>query len=538
MIFKFKTTSLLVFITAVLIFGYAHAQDKTKLSSIEKIFVEKIIIKGNTVIAGKELESLAKPYENKEITQEKLQELRQKLTKYYISKGYINSGAIIPDQEIENGILILQIIEGRLAKVNISGNSWLKTGYISSRLQDISEHEKEPLNVNKLQQQLKLLKQNHLIDNVNASLSPGLELGQAFLNIEVKEARPYNIGFIFNNYKSPSIGGYQGEFSLSHMNLTGWGDAINLRYAITQGLDEYSAAYSIPIYHMGTELEIGTDRSESAVVAEPFDLLDIDSSTKTYSIKLSHSFYKNLSREFAMSLGFEKRESKTSLLGEGFAFSQGVEPDGKSNISVFRFSQQWADRSIDQVLAARSTFNLGTDLGGATINETGPDGKFFSWLGQFQWLKRLSFMDSQFITKTNLRLSADPLLPMEKFEIGGFSSVRGYRENRITADNGIIATAELRIPLINLEIPWLSDKPGEGLIQVCPFFDFGHAWNTDSPDPENDTIYSAGLGLRWSVNKRVNASLYWGYALKDIENADSYDLQDDGFHFQVSAFIF
>ena len=147
-------------------------------------------------------------------------------------------------------------------------------------------------------------------------------------------------------------------------------------------------------------------------------------------------------------------------------------------------------------------------------------------------------MDSQFILKTDLRLSANPLLPMEKFEIGGFSSVRGYRENQITSDNGIIASAELRIPLTELKIPYLSEKTGEGLIQICPFFDFGHAWNTDGPDPENNTIYSSGLGLRWFVNKQINASIYWGWAWKDIKGATDYDLQDDGFHFQVSALLF
>ena len=78
-----------------------------------------------------------------------------------------------------------------------------------------------------------------------------------------------------------------------------------------------------------------------------------------------------------MGLCFEKKVSKTSLLGEGFAFSKGVEPDGKSEISVFRFSQQWTDRSLNQVIAAQSTFNMGLDMGGVTINKSGPDGKFF-----------------------------------------------------------------------------------------------------------------------------------------------------------------
>ncbi|QTA83624.1 hemolysin activator HlyB C-terminal domain-containing [Desulfonema limicola] len=532
-----KTYALFIFIWIIMTAGHLSAEDNTKLSSMDKIFIQKIRLNGNTVFSNKELSPLIKDYENKEVSAEELQELREALTQYYIVNGYVNSGAVIPDQEIKDGVVVLDIIEGRLTNFTVSGNSWLKKRYISSRVED-SIDIKKPLNVKQLQEHLQLLKQDPLIDNINADLIPGFKLGESILNINVKEVRPYNMGMAFNNYKAPGIGAYQGELFLSHINLTGWGDALTMRYAITRGMDDYSADYTIPLHRKNTRFSIGIDRAKSVVVTQPFDFLDIESSAKTYSIKIWHPFYKNLSREFAMGLCFEKRESETSLLGQGFAFSKGVEPDGKSQISVLRFSQEWTDRSFTQVIAARSTFNIGLDIGGATINERGPDGEFFFWFGQFQWLRKLPFMDSQLVMKTDLRLSNDPLLPMEKFEIGGYASVRGYREQQLTSDNGITGSAELRLALTELKIPYLSEKAGEGLIQLCPFFDFGHAWNTDAPDPEENTIYSSGLGLKWFINKRINADVYWGQALKNISRSSDYDLQDDGFHFQISATLF
>jgi hypothetical protein len=55
-----------------------------------------------------------------------------------------------------------------------------------------------------------------------------------------------------------------------------------------------------------------------------------------------------------------------------------------AKVAAFRFSQEWLRRDINRVLAARSQFSLGLDAFNATINDTGTDGQFFAWLGQFQ----------------------------------------------------------------------------------------------------------------------------------------------------------
>jgi hemolysin activation/secretion protein len=180
------------------------------------------------------------------------------------------------------------------------------------------------------------------------------------------------------------------------------------------------------------------------------------------------------------------------------------------------------------------------DLLGATINAGAvPDGHFFAWLGQFQWVRRLWDTDSQLILRSDLQVAADPLLPLEKLAIGGAATVRGYRENVFVRDNGWVSSLEFRIPIFRLPLPWISQGAQDGWVQLAPFFDAGWSTNTDDDTPSPKTIYSAGLGLRWDPSPWVHSELYWGYPFKEVEDPIAeHDLQDDGIHFALNAQIF
>ncbi|WP_207678077.1 ShlB/FhaC/HecB family hemolysin secretion/activation protein [Desulfonema magnum] len=509
-------------------------ENETQLSSVGKVYVKKFKLEGNAIFSDEDLTPITSPYEGREITAEELQEVKNKLSGYYYVNGYVNSGAIIPDQKVENGIILLNIIEGKLSQTEISENTWLRTGYILSRLDLATKDGKLPFNVNVMQDHLKLLKQDPRVKNIHADFAPGLERGEGILNVQVEEARPYHLTLRFNNHNSPSIGPYRGEAELQHLNLTGWGDSLTAQYALTEGLDDYSVNYTVPLTRRDTTLSFDFDRSESVVVSEAFEELDIKSDTTTYAAALRHPFYKSLSSEFAMGIRFEKRHTETSLLGRGFAFpdSGADEETGETDFTMIRFSQEWVNRSLVQVVAAYSSVNMGN------VDEGKYEGGFFTWVGQFQWLRRLRLFNSQLLFSLNMQLSDSSLISAEKFAIGGSSTVRGYRENQMTPDNGLTTYLEWRIPVMQLKIPGLSKGPNDGTFQLCPFFDFGKGWNTESNDPDPDNIYSAGIGARWSVNERISAEIYWGESLKDVEESGEYDIQDDGVHFQINVGLF
>ena len=74
--------------------------------------------------------------------------------------------------------------------------------------------------------------------------------------------------------------------------------------------------------------------------------------------------------------------------------------------------------------AATRSSVWGLDIFNATVNDTGTDGQFFSWLGQFQWVEQFP-PGLLLVTQLNSQLTPDSLLPLEKFSVGGVDTVRG-----------------------------------------------------------------------------------------------------------------
>ena len=66
-----------------------------------RILVRHVRITGNTVLTQGELLEIAAPYEGKQLSFADLEKLRDQLTLVHIQRGYVSSGAVIPDQVIQ-----------------------------------------------------------------------------------------------------------------------------------------------------------------------------------------------------------------------------------------------------------------------------------------------------------------------------------------------------------------------------------------------------------------------------------------------------
>jgi hemolysin activation/secretion protein len=469
---------------------------KGRLSAVSSVYVQEFRFTGNTAIPDKELAGVVATYTNREVTFEELQQLRQALTIYYVNKGYINSGVIIPEQDVEGGIITLKVIEGVITEIEIKGNRRLRAGYISGRLESVK---RPPVNVYELQKMLQILEQDPRIKRINSQLVPGILPGESILKIHIEEADPFSLWFELSNDHSPSIGEAGLDLHVMHRNVSGYGDTLGGSFEITEGLNEFDLYYIAPVTSHDTNIMFQVKKSETTIIERPFENLDIESRSLTYGITLSRPFYRTPSRMLTLGLTGELRGSETFLLGRRYSFSSGTEEGG-------------------------------IDAFGATTGGSGPDGRFVSWLGQFQWIRRLGDKGGQITFKTALQLANDPLLPIEKFSVGGLYSVRGYRKNRLVRDNGLNLSIEYRIPVIH-------NKEKEAVLHLAAFADYGRSWNTETETPEPKDISSLGAGIIWAVTKKVDLQLYGGIPLRKIDSIDE-SLQDKGLHFKLTGKFF
>lgn len=489
----------------------------TSFPSSESFLVKKVEVLGATVLQN-EIAELIKPFENRQVTFADLIQLRSDITELYIKNGYVTSGAFLPNnQNLTDGVVEIQVVEGGLEKIELGGLRRLQPVYVRSRLRKASS---TPLNQKRLEEALQLLQLDPLIERVNAQLTAGSTPGSNILQVTITEAPAFHGGVFVANNQTPSIGSTQAGIFFSHDNLSGFGDSLTAEYGITEGLNIYNFSYTIPLNPNNGTLAFRVNNSDSRIIEDEFSELDIKSDAQTYSLNYRQPLYRKPQSEFAIGLGLDLRRSQTFLLNDiPFSFSEGPE-NGLSKVTVIRFSQDWVERSASRVLAARSQFSVGIDAFDATVNDSGTDGRFFSWLGQFQWVQRLS-PGTILLARLNAQLTGDSLLSLEKLSIGGVDTVRGYRQNEFVADNGITASVEARIPLTS-----------SNTLQVAPFFDIGTAWNNRGTNSSSQTLASLGLGLIWQPIRDLNLRLDYGIPLIDV-NSGGNTLQDNGFTFSL-----
>ena len=83
------------------------------LPNTEPFLVQSIRIAGNTLFDTPTLHALVAEAEGQSLTLLQLQERVARLTRYYRDRGYPLSRAIIPQQTIDSGSVLIEIIEAR-----------------------------------------------------------------------------------------------------------------------------------------------------------------------------------------------------------------------------------------------------------------------------------------------------------------------------------------------------------------------------------------------------------------------------------------
>ncbi|XGV96362.1 MAG: ShlB/FhaC/HecB family hemolysin secretion/activation protein [Leptolyngbya sp. BL-A-14] len=490
------------------------------------ITVKRFDVVGSTVYEQKAFDEITRDYINKPISLAELFELRSKITALYIKDGYITSGAYIPPQDLENGVVKIQISEGGVEGINVTGTRRLNPAYVRSRLALAAT---KPLNRDRLIDALKLLliKDERLIKNISAELSTGTQPGESLIDVTVTEAPIWEAQLTLDNERTPSVGSFRRQLQLTNYDFLGFGDRLFIAYTNTDGSNGLDTSYTIPFNPRNGTITLSGGFSFSKVIEKPFDILDINSHSNYVELTVRQPILQTLTQEFALGLTVSHRESGATLLGGEIPFpSPGADAEGVTRITALRFFQDYTIQNSQEVLALRSQFSFG--IGSLNALETTPDtpqGNFFVWRGQAQYVRLLA-ENTLLLLRGDLQLANKPLVPLEQFGIGGQESVRGYRQDQLLTDSGIFLSAEVRIPLFQRRDPKI-------VLQLTPFVDFGHGFNQGSvASPSLDNLASVGLGLLFNWDDRLLARFSWGIPLTDV-SGDKKTLQEQGFDFSL-----
>ncbi|WP_254564658.1 filamentous hemagglutinin N-terminal domain-containing protein [Oscillatoria sp. HE19RPO] len=516
--------------------GIAAFPDKPNSQTVQ---VERFEAIGSTVFTPEQLAAVTQPFLQQPLTFDRLLEARSAIAQLYLNAGYLTSGAYIPPQIVQNGAVTIQVVEGQLEDIAVRTNGRLNESYIQQRLERIIS---EPVHPERVLTALQLLQLDENIETISAELSPGVRPGTNLLTVTVQEKPLLGTQVSLDNNRAPSVGSFRQTVQTNFSNLLGLGDVATVAYSHTDGSNTWDIIYGIPLNSRNGTLNFYYGRGDSKIVEAPFNELEIEADSQVYEIAYRQPFQsiqkkarengedEYVFQEFALGFTASRRNSQTSLLGVDFPLSPGANEEGQTRISALRFFQEWTQREDKQVFAARSQLSLGVGWFDATVNNSEPDSRFLAWRGQAQWVRRVTD-NSLLLVRGDLQLSPNALLPFEQFGLGGQDRMRGYRQDALLTDNGALASVELRLP-----IPVVSG--GGRLVQFAPFLDAGVGWNSDDrPNPEQNALLSAGVGLRMQFGNRLTARVDWGIPLVNFDSREK-TWQENGIYFTIVSDLF
>ncbi|MEM7617668.1 MAG: ShlB/FhaC/HecB family hemolysin secretion/activation protein, partial [Pseudomonadota bacterium] len=471
--------------------------------------LRKLQINGSTIFSEEELKELYSKYIDKKISLEVVWMIAGRITSKYQSAGYFISKAYVPAQEISDGIVIINVVEGKISDVQIdseSSNNYLIQQMIAELKTNI------PINAYKLESFM--LRMNDL---------PGLEYralmepmndsgdGATRLNLKPIEESPSS-KVSFDNYGSRFIGPfrttliYQDSFLPLH----------DTSFAILASNPTSEVKYGSVQHDISIWPEWEVNLAASHVVSEPGSLLtssDLDSETSELSFGITWQPIRQRARNMKLQLKFDGKNTNGDVLTS--------EPLTRDRVRVARLDINYdqADRfrghnyfniNLNQGLDVFSSSQAG-DLN-LSREEATPDFSFASFYYIRQQILKNKFALISHITG---QIASDPLFSSEEFTYGGQSFGRAYDSSEINGDDGLAASIEFR---------YLDVKTKNRSLQITPysFYDIGKVWNQDADDIDQSAAsigfggifdyndLSANLGIAWPLTKSVNTPLYGG----------------------------
>lgn len=485
----------------------------------QTIFVKGFRFTGAKILPDVELKKLLEGFVGRNVDIIELNTATSIIAEYYVKKGYVVK-ALIPPQEIKNGIVEIRIIIGHLEGYTTTGEKKTRFNQETAlRIINNAQNDKKIIKIDRLERGLLILND---IPGVQATsyLRPGKEEGGVLVDIDVKDEPLLSGNIGYDDYGIHSTGIQRGTLGLSLNDPFSIGDQINGNFIYT-GLTNYeSLAYSLPIGYSGMRAGLTSSYLHYRLGKE-FS----DTHGKGYAFTIgpyiSYPLVRSRSKNAYLFMSFHHKKFFNELLGE--PISNKITDVGSIYINADAYDQYFS--------GGYTMGGLGFSLGNLNLrgcksdfdaDQNGPKANGF--------YRKFIFLISriQRVTeKTSLNLKAsgqvafDNLDSSEQFSLGGPDGVRAYSSGDVNGDHGFIANVELAREL------------GRGF-KITGFYDLGYivrhfktyaGWQTTAGQKNGYALDSVGVGLGWAPKKWFSAKVFAAAAAM-LRNSDISNTQD------------
>lgn len=444
---------------------------------------------------------------HKSITITRLFEIVQEITNYYRNNGYILSRAILPPQHVQGGQVKIQVIEGYLDKVEVTGQAKGAKRIVRKFGCEIIKC--KPLHISRLEKYMYLVNEVPGTQVRAVLAASKTEPGAADLSL-VTLNTPFTAYFSYDDYGTRYIGPQQLTGNITGNSMFMSGDSMSLTFSKTPRGNELTYSdlnYAIPINAEGVRWQTGATRVQTnpLFILDPADINGVNSN---YYTMVYFPAIRDRSSSLTFRAGFNYLDSYVSALDHK------LYTDHLRSLDLgltYNFADRWHGANLVSTDFRQGLpiwgYTSNTDIQTAQTSRPGGRGAYTKFAGT---LSRVQSIKGAFSAYGILQgqYAFNPLLAAEQFTFGGSVLGRGYDVAEIIGDRGIAGSLELRY---DYSLPKLKLNS----LQFYTYYDWGAVWNYELVGgvPLKTSGISTGLGLRFSFTSYITGNLMWTQTL-------------------------
>ncbi|MDU2063532.1 MAG: ShlB/FhaC/HecB family hemolysin secretion/activation protein [Sporomusaceae bacterium] len=474
-------------------------EESGKESGTAAVFVRSIRIQGDSLFAGEKLRFLWRDHLNKQLSLAELEQIADQVRSYVQSRGYFLATTVIPEQNIVNGEVEIDLFVGHYGKIFIKNEAKLDSKVLKTLLAPLQPG--ELIDKDTLDGVLSRLNDRAGI-SIRATLSPGEFTGESDLLVELLPGRSVNGQIYSDNYGNRYAGANRSGVTVSFSNLTGRGDQLLLGGVMTSGalLRDGSFRYTWPM--LGNDINWTIAYSSLGYrLGDPFAELQASGRITEKGIYEEIPLERLRNRSLTAKIGYEVKTSIDEKRGLAYR------ADKKVQQAVFAL---YGDSSDDLGNGGVNYFSLAYYRGKLSLQSedsrlddqlSQTAGKYDKWL--INGYRRQSLGNRLDLSlEVTGQLAGKNLDSAEKFYLGGPHGVRAYPQGEGGGDEGWLWRSE---------IAW---KMPDDQFQVLAFFDRGQVKinkNAVGSGPNGRLLLGAGVGLLWQQPGKYGVRLDYAW---------------------------
>ena len=443
-------------------------------------------IQGNTVLSSDYIEQAVYPFLGESKSVEDVELARAALEQKFHDAGFLTVLVNIPEQNVESGVVKLDVVEGKVEKLRIIGANYYALGAIKRKVPDFAEGAIP--NFTQIQKQMASV--NGTSDrSVTPILRPSKTPGKVEVDLKVQDSLPFHGGIELNNRYSNNTTETRLSGSMRYDNLWQAGHSLSIGFQVTpEDINEtkvVSGTYMIP-YDGDTWVMYGVISKSNISSVDDYKVIgngNIVGMRYIHPLPALKTYYHSLT------LGVDYKDFKETLGALGSDSLNTPIAYTPFNISYDATNKEEASTTQMNLGVTFSVRGLGNDNQEFSNKRYLAQSDFVYLRGGLKHTQEL-YKGWQIYANLNGQLSNQPLISSEQFVAGGLDTVRGYKESTVLGDQGINTSFELRTPPL---AKYVSDSIED--IHGLAFYDAAHLSVSDPLPKQADTFNLASYGL-------------------------------------------